>query len=135
MFVFRHPKSVPPNTFLLPFKSTIWYGIVGLTLLSACIIRNIFSVENHKKVKQMIKDGSTNDDSYSNSILMVFGFILQQSGIWRLISTYKYKFLIFLRLFRESFPYIISNIGHRSTNIFVADISILFFLHCWFIIN
>lgn len=80
LFVFRHPKSIPSNAFLLPFESTLWYAIVGLVLFSACIVWNIFSVENHKKVrKSMEVEGPANEDSYSNSILMVFGFIVQQS--------------------------------------------------------
>ncbi|KAJ6647072.1 Ionotropic receptor 75a [Pseudolycoriella hygida] len=87
LFIFRHPKSVPSNAFLLPFKSTLWYAIIGLSLLSACIVRNIFSVENHKKVTNSTKVVSTNEDSFSNSLLMVFGFIVQQGYFGNLLLT------------------------------------------------
>lgn len=87
VFVFRHPKSIPSNAFMLPFKWTLWYAIAGLTLLSACIVRNIFSVENHKKVKHSIEHGLVNEDSFSNSFLMVFGFIVQQSAVKKSFTT------------------------------------------------
>lgn len=48
-------------------------------MLSACIVRYIFAVENHKKVRISINEQLVNEDSCSNSILMVFGFVVQQS--------------------------------------------------------
>lgn len=81
-------------------------------------------------------EGPANENSYSNSILMVFGFIVQQSEA---INSYPQahitKRFILLRLFRKSFSYIVSNIDHRSTYIFIVDLSILFNFHCWFIVN
>lgn len=80
LFMFRHPKSVDAtNVFLAPFDSVVWWAILGFGVLSAYIVRNMFSVENHKKVKNSLKTQETNEDSYSNSVLMVFGFIFQQS--------------------------------------------------------
>lgn len=89
LFIFRHPKSIPSNTFLLPFKTTLWYAIVGLTVFSAFIIRNMFSVENHEKVRKSINDERiNNEDTYSNSMLMTFGFLLQQSGGKKFVDHY-----------------------------------------------
>lgn len=81
LFIFRHPKSIPSNTFTLPFRSALWYAIMGLVFCSTCIIWNIFSVENHKKVRNSINIEQANEDSFSNSILMMLGFIFQQGDI------------------------------------------------------
>lgn len=79
--MFRHPKAVDSlNVFLAPFECTVWLSIFALGVCSALIVRHIFSVENHEKVKDSINNGNINEDSYSNTALMVFGFIFQQSN-------------------------------------------------------
>lgn len=78
-FIFRHPKSVnAANVFLSPFESTVWYATIGLCVLSALIVRVTYVLENELVGNNKNHDG-LNEDSYSNSILMVFGFIFQQS--------------------------------------------------------
>lgn len=80
LFIFRHPKSVDVATvFLSPFESIVWIAMIGLGLLSAYLLRITFSVEN----KQIEK--SINEESYSNSLLMVFGFIFQQCKIFYVV--------------------------------------------------
>ncbi|XP_037037927.1 uncharacterized protein LOC119075564, partial [Bradysia coprophila] len=87
LFIFRHPKSIPSNAFTLPFRSNLWYAIVVLVVCSACIIWNIFSVENHKKVKSALHVKRANEDTFSNSILMMIGFIFQQGYSGNIVLT------------------------------------------------
>lgn len=66
------------NVFLTPFQLTVWLTIFALCVCSALLVRQIFHVENRGTLGVSIKNGDINDDSYSSSILMIFGFMFQQ---------------------------------------------------------
>lgn len=80
-FIFRHPKSInAANVFLLPFESMVWYATISLCLLSAFVVRVTFSLEKQLSTEKKDKNQEElNEESNSNSMLMVFGFIFQQS--------------------------------------------------------
>lgn len=79
LFIFLHPKSVESlNVFLSPYDLTVWLGIFTLAAFSALIVRQLFLIENHQIVTKSIKSDDINENSYSNSTLMIFGFIFQQ---------------------------------------------------------
>lgn len=44
-------------------------------------MRELFRVENHPKVRRYIHNAKCNENSFSNSVLMVFGFLFQQGNI------------------------------------------------------
>nr|QGW45452.1 ionotropic receptor 75b [Bradysia odoriphaga] len=78
-FIFRHPKLVDSSTvFTEPFKNIVWVCIVVVCILSAYFLRHIFTAENHKKVKVNFGNESINDDSWSNSLLLILGILFQQ---------------------------------------------------------
>ncbi len=80
-FIFRHPKSIDAvNVFLLPFQNMVWYAMIGLCLVSAFIVRVTCSLEKELAKKSKMRTVlQHSDSSYSNSLLMVFGFVFQQS--------------------------------------------------------
>ncbi|XP_037041261.1 ionotropic receptor 75a-like [Bradysia coprophila] len=79
LFMFRHPKIQSTNVFLSPFELAVWLTIFALGFCSAFVVRQIFYIENQETLRGgSIKNGDINDDSYSNSILMIFAFIFQQ---------------------------------------------------------
>lgn len=78
-FIFRHPKLVDSTTvFIEPFKTAVWISILIVCIASSFFLRHIFTAENHEKVKVNFENQSINDDSWSNSFLLVFGIIFQQ---------------------------------------------------------
>lgn len=78
-FIFRHPKLVDASTvFTEPFDNIVWIGILIVCIASSIFLRQIFATENHGKVKGNFGNQSINDDSWSNSLLLVFGIIFQQ---------------------------------------------------------
>lgn len=87
LFIFRHPKSIDSlNVFLSPFDLAVWLAIFFLSVCSAIIVRQIFLIENHRLVRHSINNETINEDSYSNAVLMVFGFIFQQGKTNVLLS-------------------------------------------------
>lgn len=80
-FIFLHPKSVKvANVYLAPFEGMVWCAIISLALLSVYVVRITYLFEN-KQIKDFINLQEFNESSFSNSMLMVFGFIFQQSII------------------------------------------------------
>lgn len=78
-FIFRHPKLVDSTTvFTEPFDEMVWIYILIVCIASSVFLRHIFTAENHQKVKVYFGNQSINDDSWSNSLLLVFGIIFQQ---------------------------------------------------------
>lgn len=78
-FIFRHPKLLNAFTvFTEPFKKIVWISICLVCIGSAYFLRHIFTAENHRKVKIYFGNQSINDDSWSNSLLLVFGILFQQ---------------------------------------------------------
>lgn len=78
-FIFRHPKSTDVgNVFALPFQNMVWYATIGLCLLSAIIVRVTYLLERKLSRYNRNRTG-LNDPSFSNSMLLVFGFLFQQS--------------------------------------------------------
>lgn len=78
-FIFRHPKLLNSYTvFTEPFKKIVWISICLVCIASAYFLRHIFTAENHRKVKVYFGNQSINDDSWSNSLLLVFGILFQQ---------------------------------------------------------
>lgn len=78
-FIFRHPKLVDAaHVFTTPFTNIAWICIFIVCVISSYFLRQIFVVENHRKIKTHFADQTINEDSWSNSILLVFGIILQQ---------------------------------------------------------
>lgn len=72
--MFLHPKSVDTSrVYLSPFNGFVWCLIIAISIVFSCAIRETLRTEN-----QMHFNKNENEYSYSNSILMVFGFILQQ---------------------------------------------------------
>lgn len=79
--MFRHPKIMTAaNVFISPFKDVVWYAIITICMLSAYIVRITFSIEN-ERIRTSINPDQFNEDSNSNCMLMMFGFILQQCKI------------------------------------------------------
>lgn len=57
----------------------VWYATIALCLLSGFIVRITYLLE-----KELVENhGELNEDSTSNSMLMTFGFIFQQSTCWK----------------------------------------------------
>lgn len=89
-FIFRHPKSVDSgNVFTSPFDKVVWYCIVVVCIVCAYALRHMFATENHRKVQNVMGHQSANEESWSNSLLLVFGILFQQgySGDPILISS------------------------------------------------
>lgn len=77
-FIFRHPKSNNTNIFTSPFDKKVWITIALICFTCSYILTQIFAAENHRKVRKFIGERSTNEDSWSNSLLIVFGILFQQ---------------------------------------------------------
>lgn len=78
-FIFRHPKLIDANTvFTSPFDTIVWISIVLICIASSYFLRHIFAAENHEKVKKSFGNQTINDDTWSNSLLLVFGILFQQ---------------------------------------------------------
>lgn len=78
--MFRHPKSVDTSrVYLSPFNGFVWCLIILICTVISCVIRQTFWAENRMRSNKIGK--IENECSYSNSILMVCGFIAQQGKI------------------------------------------------------
>lgn len=77
MFIFLHPKSVDTSkVYLSPFSSIVWYSITFIIIVISCVLRQTFLTENQICVHGI--DENENESTYSNSFLLVFGFLVQQ---------------------------------------------------------
>nr|QGW45456.1 ionotropic receptor 75f [Bradysia odoriphaga] len=79
LFIFRHPKTVDVlNIFLSPFVWKVWLLIVLVGIVTSILIRNFLLLENRLSAKSEIIATTSNDDSYFNSFLSMFGILFQQ---------------------------------------------------------
>lgn len=121
----------------------VWYATIGLCLLSAFIVRVSFLLEKQLSSERNKKNQEElNDESNSNSMLMVFGFIFQQSTF---IVSYpfsslhipvRYQYItIAYRLFWQPMAYILSCVNYFDAPLFSHNVSILLIVYCWLFIN
>lgn len=136
VFIFRHPKSVDAwNVFLSPFVDVVWLLIFGTAISTSILIRTFFSFENRLSAKSSILQTATNDDTYYNSFLIIFGILFQQgiiscTNLGYMTSILELKF--HCRLLRQSIIHFISDFHINISPVFACDIPILWFVYCWF---
>lgn len=65
--------------------------VVLIAIVTSVLIRNFFLLENRLTSKSSIEITTSNDDTYYNSFLMVFGILFQQGNTDNLCLTYSFK--------------------------------------------
>lgn len=78
MFIFRHPEAFDAiKVFIAPFEPMVWLFLVTLALIISFGIHQAFTMENKEEVQDDLNEIG-NDSSYSNCIVIVFGYLFQQ---------------------------------------------------------
>lgn len=81
LFIFRHPKTVDAmNVYLSPFVGLIWLLVFMTAIVTSVLIRNFFLLENKLTISNT-EVTTSNDDTYYNSFLMIFGILFQQGNL------------------------------------------------------
>lgn len=80
VFIFRHPENVDAlKVFLSPFEQKVWCLILLTALMIVFGMHGAFKLEMEKFVQDQLNEIG-NDRSYSNCIIIVFGYLFQQGG-------------------------------------------------------
>lgn len=100
--MFLHPKSVDAvSVYLQPFESLVWYAMLGLCVGCVFIVKLMSMLEQRFMENS---DHQNDDSSFSSSLIIVSGFIFQQSkrrvDCW--LTFYRY-FVVSTHLLRKYF--------------------------------
>ncbi|XP_037027053.1 glutamate receptor U1-like isoform X2 [Bradysia coprophila] len=120
LFIFRHPKIVDAlDIFIKPFVWMVWLLIFAIAVITSILIRNFFVLENRLSARSAAIATTSNDDSYFNSVLSMFGILFQQgctdnpSFISTRIFTLTY-FLFSLVIFQFYGSFIVSSLLNEA---------------------